>query len=546
MATCLLSLRTAGAAFGLLLGLAACGPADGPASSGGPVTMRRLTQDQYRQTIADIFGTDIKVAGRFEPDARKDGLLALGTSSVTITSAGFEQYDGIARNIAAQVVAEDHRDKLLPCQPADAKAADEACARQILAKYGRLMFRRPLAAEELSDRVAVAGEAAKTLGDFYAGMQLGLTSLMEAPSFLFRVEKASGEAPNQTLDAYSKAARLSFLLWNTTPDDALLAAAEKGELDTKDGLQRQADRLLASPRLEDGVRAFFADFLNFDGFESLAKDAVIYPKFSQKVAADAREQTLRTIADHLLVQKADYRDLFTTRRTFMNRALGVVYFVPVETRQGWEPYEFAKDDPRAGLLTQLSFTALHSHPGRSSATLRGKAIREVLLCQKVPDPPANVDFNLVQDTKNPLYRTARDRLTAHRSDPTCAGCHQVIDPIGLALENFDGLGQVRSDENGAKIDASGDIDGIKFADAAGLGKALHDSPAASTCLVDSYVRYAIGRKPQDGEKAWVNWLEGRFAKDGYRVPDLLRRIATADAFYKVAPPAAAPAKTASN
>jgi hypothetical protein len=451
-----------GIALGLFvtLGLSACGPADGPASSGGPVTMRRLTQDQYRQTVADIFGADIKVAGRFEPDARKDGLLALGTSSVTITSAGFEQYDGIARNIAAQVVAEDHRDKLLPCKPADAKAADDACAQQILAKYGRLMFRRPLAGEELTARVAVAGETAKTLGDFYAGVQMGLTSLMEAPAFLFRVEKATGEAPNQTLDAYSKATRLSFLLWNTTPDDELLAAAEKGELDTKEGLQRQADRLLASPRVEDGVRAFFADFLNFDGFDSLAKDAVIYPKFSQKVAADAREQTLRTVADHLLVQKADYRDLFTTKRTFMNRALGVVYFVPVETRQGWEPYEFAKDDPRGGLLTQLSFTALHSHPGRSSATLRGQAIRQVLLCQKVPDPPANVDFNLVQDTKNPLYRTARDRLTAHRSDPTCSGCHQVIDPIGLALEHFDGLGQVRDNENGAKIDASGDIDGI--------------------------------------------------------------------------------------
>jgi len=123
------------------------------------------------------------------------------------------------------------------------------------------------------------------------------------------------------------------------------------------------------------------------------------------------------------------------------------------------------------------------HPLRRP--LRGKAVREIFLCQKLPDPPGNVNFSLVQDTKNPNYKTARQRLTAHRSAATCAGCHKIMDPIGLALENFDGAGQYRATENGAPIDASGEIDGIKFSDSVSLGQALHDNPAATACLADS-------------------------------------------------------------
>ena len=142
---------------------------------------------------------------------------------------------------------------------------------------------------------------------------------------------------------------------------------------------------------------------------------------------------------------------------------------------------------------------------------------------------------LVQDTGNPQYRTARQRLTAHRSDPTCAGCHQVIDPIGLALENFDGLGEFRQDENGAAIDASGDLDGFAFRDPAGLGQAMHDNPATASCLVQSTWRYAVGRKGGAGEADFVRYLEQRFARDGHRLTGLLRTIANSDAFYRIAP-----------
>jgi hypothetical protein len=368
---------------------------------------------------------------------------------------------------------------------------------------------------------------------------MGLTTMLDASPFLVRLEPTEpdpGHAGSRRLDPFAKATALSFFLWNTTPDDELLKAAESGDINTRSGLRRQVDRLMASPRVEAGIRAFFSDMYGFDGFGELAIDALVYPKFSAPVLRDAQEQTLRTVVDHLLVKKGDYRDLFTTRETYLNRLLGTIYQVPVASPDGWEKYEFAADDPRAGLLTQISFLSLHSHPGRSSPTIRGKALREIMLCEKVPDPPGNVNFKLVQDTKNQEFKTARARLTAHRTAPTCAGCHKLIDPMGLSLENFDALGEYRATENGAKIDASGEMDGIQFADAAGLGKAVHDNPAATNCLVSRLYAYAAGRQPASGEALWVKYLQTKFGEDGYRLPDLMRRIATSDDFYRISTP----------
>jgi hypothetical protein len=526
------------ALLGAVLALPGCDKNDEPQSSGGPAVIRRLTQEQYQTIIADIFGADIRIGGRFEPDIRKSGLLAVGAGEVSVTPSGFEQYDSMARSAAAQIVDEHHRDMLVGCKPASPKAPDDGCTKSFYAKVGRLLYRRPMTDAELDLQVKVADAATTKLGNYYTGLAMGLAGMLEAPQFLFRrdvTEPDPDNAGQPRLDAWSKASRISFFLWNTTPDDMLLTAAEKGELDSSRGIARQVDRLLASPRVDAGARAFFADMLGFDAFANLSKDTAIYPKFNNAVIADAQEQTLRTITDHLLVQKADYRDLFTTHNTFMTPLLGTIYRVPVEVREGWEPYQFPADDPRSGILTQISFVALHSTPGRSSPTIRGKALREVMLCQKVPDPPGNVNFNLVQDTKNPQFRTARARLAAHATQATCVGCHRLIDPVGLGLETFDSSGEYRPTENGATIDASGELDGIKFADAAGLARALHDDPATPTCLVNRLYAYAAGRSPVKGEAAWMKFLYADFAANGYRLPDLMRRIVTSDAFYRIAP-----------
>ncbi len=521
-----------------LLTMASCDdPA--PMSSGGPATVRRVTRDQYAAIVGDIFGTDIKIQGRFDPDVRESGLLAIGTSHVSVTPSSLEQYDSIARTVAAQVVDEHHRAQLFGCQPASATAPDDACAAQFLAEVGHLLYRRPLTGQELKAQVAVANAAAATLGSFYDGIATSLAIMLESPRFLFREETAEPDPDHpgsQRLTAFAKATRLSFFLWNTTPDDELLAAAESGELNSRRGLERQADRMLASPRLRSGVRAFFSDMLGFDAMATLAKDPEVYPKFTPTLIGDAQEQTLQTLTDHLLTRKGDYRDVFTTRHTFLTPLLGAIYRVPVDTKAGWEAHDFPDGDAHAGIQTEVSFLALHSHPGRSSSTLRGKAVREILLCQPVPTPPANVNFAIVQDTKNATLKTARDRLTAHRTQPTCAGCHKIIDPIGLSLENFDGLGGYRNQENGAQIDAGGELDAAKFEGAAGLGQTLHDTPAATACVVNRLYGYGAGRAPVTGEAEWMKYLQARFAAEGYRLPDLIRTIVTSDAFYRISAP----------
>jgi hypothetical protein len=523
---------------------------------GSPARVRLLTDEQYDNMIADVFGSDIKPGKPIPPMRRTDGLLESGAASVGVTAGQMMQFQRAAATVAAQVVDNGnierelpaHRDYLVPCKPKDEKAPDDSCARQFISSTGRLLFRRPLTDAKLKEFVGQAHDASVKLKDFYAGLSSVVEGMLVDPEVLMVVDRTEPDPAHpghRRLDAYSMASRLSFFLWNSAPDDALLTAAEKGELNTPAGRARIVDKMLASPKAEKGVRAFFDDMFAFDDFDNLAKDSMVYPKVSATALKEAREQTLRTVYDQLMVKKHDYRDLFTTRETFMSPALAAVYGVPAQP--GWTPYEFPADSPRIGLLSQVSFLAVHSHPGRSSPTQRGKALRELLLCQHVPSPPPNVDFSIVNDPKS-VFHTARDRLTAHRSNPVCAGCHKITDPMGLALENFDGAGQFRQTENGAPIDTSGNLDGKSFTDVAGLEQALHDHPALPSCLVKRLYAYGTGGPETKEDKPELTYLGQRFAAEGYRLPDLLRTIALSNAFSEVADPPApkTDVKTAKN
>jgi hypothetical protein len=514
--------------------------------------VRRLSQVQYRHIIADVFGPTIKVGGRFEPDIRLDGLLAVGASSVSVTASGLEDYDKIARGIAAQVVSPENRATLIPCTPAKDNAADEACAKQFLAEAGKLLYRRPLTKTELQSRVKIANESATKLTSFYAGLSTSLTTMLQSPLFLFRQNVAEPDPANPgqyRLDGYSKAAQLSFLLWDSAPDPALLEAAEKGELHTPEGLAKQVDRMVASPRLVSGVRSFFSDMLGFDKFTTLAKDAMLFPKYSSRVAQEAQEQTLRTLTDLLVTRKGDYRDIFTNRKTYLTPSLASIYGVPLPTTDGgWHAYEYPEGDARAGIMSQVGFAALHSHPGRSSPTLRGVAIRTSLMCQKVPEPPGNVNFTAVQDTSNPNLKTARERLNAHATEAMCTGCHKLVDPLGLGLETFDSAGSVRATENGAVIDTSGELNGKPFKDAAGLAKVVREDPAVTSCVVERAFAYALGRAPTRADAAQLAALKKDFADNGYKFPNLLRSVALSEAVSRASLPqlgaASAPAQKA--
>jgi hypothetical protein len=511
----------------------------GPEQSDSPLRARLISSTQYSQTIANIFGADISAAvpSPLPPFARTEGLLATSADSIGLTSDQLGQVQQAASAIAAKVVDESHREFLIPCKPADIKAADAPCATVFIKDIGRLLYRKPLPEERLTALVAAAGKAADETKDFYAGLASVLEGMLISPKVLFIIDVAEPDPENQgreRLDAYSLASRLSFFLWNAAPDDELLRAAESGELQTREGRERIVDSMLKSARLENGVRAFFEDMMEFERFNSLAKDPTAYPAVTGSTLADAREQTMRTIVDHLVTKNEDYRDLFTTRETFMSMNLAAVYDIPAV--DGWVPYEFPEGSQRAGLLTQVSFLASHSHPARSSPTLRGKALRELFLCQSVPPPPPNVDFSALEDPDASL-KTARERLEVHASNPSCAGCHLITDPMGLALEKFDGAGHFRETEQGAAIDTSGDLDGITYQDVDGLNQALHDHPMLPACIVNRMYSYGVGGPvSMSTDRHILSYLKERFIEDDYKVKELLREIALSTAFSQVREP----------
>ena len=510
-----------------------------PADAATAPRMRLISQEQYLNSLGYVFGPDIRVATHFAPFQRTDGLLASGSAAAGVTLSQMQEFQRAASSLAEQVVSPANRAYLIPCKPRDPTRSDAACAREFLLPVGRLLFRRPLDKPTADAIVARSVEAADQLQDFYGGLAVALEGLLMAPQALFIADRAEPDPARPgyaRLDAYSLASRLSFFLWNAAPDDELLRAAGKGELDTGEGLAKSVDRMLASPRLEAGMRAFFDDMLRFDDLAVLSKDPGIYPVFGAETIVDAREQTLRTLVDHLLVRKRDYRDLFTSGDTFVSPSLAIIY--DVAAPPGWTAYTSPPDSARAGLLTQVSFLAANAHPGRSSPTLRGKAVRELLLCQSVPRPPPNVDFSLLEDADSRL-KTARERLDLHRTNPVCAGCHKITDPIGLAFEHFDGAGQYRSTERGAAIDTSGVLDGRSFDDLAGLSQAVHDHPQLSACLVKRVYGWATGGRTQPADKPMLEWLGERFAADGYRLAELLRTVALSDAFVTVREPAQA-------
>lgn len=503
-----------------------------PDSAQVPANARLITKQQYINTLRGIFGSSLKYPEQFAPINRIQGLEAVGTSSAIVTGGALDQFDNAARLISGQVVDRDHRQFLVGCAPKQGKTTDDACSGTFINKVGSQLFRRPLSSFEQKFYVGVANESATRLKDFYAGLGAALAGLLISPEFLYATQPVVTDRDGAHLTPYAKASRLSLLLWNAYPDEELLAAAGKGELNSEKGFAKQVDRMIESPRFTAGVLNFFRDMLFFEKFGTLSKDSTIYPAFTQRVALDAEEQTMRTIVAHVVDNNADYRDLFTTNKTFITNDLGSIYGIPVAQTQGWMPYEFPRDSSRSGLLTQVSFLSLYSHPGRSSPTQRGKAIREVFLCQTVPNPPPNVDFSKLEQPDGSL-KTMRDRLTAHRSNPVCAGCHKITDPMGLALENFDGAGIYRTQEGGAPIDASGQLDQESFTDVRGLGVAMHDNPNTTKCLTQRLASYALGRalKPEDGE--WVNYMQDQFSASGYRVKQLLRTIAMSKGLYEV-------------
>ncbi|MFT5430517.1 MAG: hypothetical protein ACI9OJ_001192 [Myxococcota bacterium] len=488
----------------------------------GPAALRKLTRTQYVNSVKDLLGAEVSVPPTAEPDATSGGLASVGASTTTYSPRGIESFEQTAFAIAEAAMGDAAvAGRLVTCTPAG--TVDAACAQTVLARLARRAWRRPVTDEEVAGVVAVAGEAAETLGTFEEGLQYGLAAILQSPNFLYRTEIGRTTADGLVFDDYELATRLSFFLWNTTPDDALLDAAERGELSTEIGLLAQAQRLMASDRVRTGMRRFFVEYLQLEDLETLSKDPTVFEFFNNELGPAAMEETLRLVDWMVFDDDSDFRTLMTTTTTFVNPLLAALYGIPTPIQtDDFVQVRLPADGPRVGLLGKAAFLNAHAHAVSSSVTLRGKAVRNILLCQNLPSPPVNVDTSIPEPSGT--APTMRERVAEHLQEPTCAGCHVLMDPIGLALENFDGTGRFRLLDNGAMIDPSGDLDGETFDGPRGLGLAVAQHPAFSACVTRTMARYAIGRAESSNERAHLNTLNARFAASGYRVKSLMLEI----------------------
>jgi len=518
----------------LVLACASCAPPI-EVDPAEPV-LRRLTAEQYTRSMAILFGADIVVPPQLEPDVALDGFYALGSSETSISPRGVEQYEVAAFAIAEQALTEAPiRSAIVPCSPASTTARDDACAAQFAAELGLRAWRRPVADAEVERLVAVAGGATDALGSFDAGLEYVVAALLQSPNFLFRHEAGEpdpdGEGRRYT--SWEMATRLSFFFWNSAPDDDLLAAAADGELTDPDGIRAHAERLLADPRTRDGLRSFFTDRLTLYELDDLSKDPLLFTHMSTEVGPAAREQTLRDLERIAFDVEAPYSDFFISRETHLNRKLASIYSVPAPAREGYGLAVLDEADGRRGFLGHISFLAQASHPVSSSATLRGLYVRRNLLCDPVPAPPAGVDTSIPEPSGD--VQTLRARVAEHLEDPYCASCHDVLDTIGLGLENFDAIGAWRDTDHGAVIDPSGNVDDEAFDDAWELGQVLADHPGTAACLVTSLFRYALGHPEALGERDALDALIDGFDRGGQLLLPAMLAVATSPAFRVVGP-----------
>lgn len=504
-------------------------PPDVPAvapQSGAP----RLSIAQYRNAVRDLFGASVVVPAALEPDTSLSGFVSIGSAQSAISPRGVEQYEEAAYAVAQQALSTTgQQTTLVPCKPQS--PSDEECARTFIETLGRRVWRRPLDGDEITQLASVVTGAGKTLGDFYKGAEFGIAALLQAPSFLYRpiVGEADSASPSgRRLTNYEMASRLSFFLWNSTPDDALLDAAERGELTQPQAVRREAQRLLEDPRARLAFRNFVTEYLRLDLLDALSKDPTLFTYYSPDLGPAAREETLLNFETLAFDRQTDFRDVFISQRTFVNSKLASMYQVAAPSADGFAEVTLPSDVPRRGLLGQISFLSLYAHPTSSSATLRGKLVRSVLLCGEIPPPPVNVNTAIPEPS--PTAATLRDRVKIHLEDPFCASCHLRMDPIGLGLENFDGIGRYRVTDNGATIDASGDLDGVEFGGPVDLAYAVRNHPDLGPCFTRRVYQYATSFVEKAADDDAIGALAARFEAGGFKVKDLLLDISTSPGF----------------
>jgi hypothetical protein len=498
--------------------------------------LRRLSAVQFTRSLQDLLGPTGTLP-TVEESPASDGLKAIGASITALSARGVEQMEE-ATNTAVDVVFADpaRRDALIGCAPAPT-AWDEACARTFVQNFGRRAWRRPLAPDEVTRYLKLGQDEAVEAGAFADGARAITSALLQSPNFLYRVELGGAPLAGKPFGRYAPhetATRLAYLLWGTTPDAQLLAAADAGGLATPEGIRKEVQRLIASPRLADGLADMVDDLFALDNVALMAKDAKLFPQLTPTLRTAMRAEVVKTFEDVALGRDADLMELFDTNRTFVNAELGKLYGVTA-TGTDMTAVMHPGNVPRSGLLTMAAILTVQDKQHQTSPTRRGAFFRKTFMCEHIPDPPPNVDVTIKEPPPGVVI-SRRQLLSQHSTDISCSGCHTLMDPIGLAFENFDAMGIYRTnEENGLAIDPAGIFDKQPFSGPRELGALLRQSPKARDCMARRIYRFATGREETPYDKVQIQQLAQAFAAGGQRLRPYLTELVASDGFVNVSP-----------
>ncbi len=498
---------------------------EGPVA--GPAPIRRMTRFEYNRTVSDLLGDDTSPASTFGAEEEKLGFNNNAANLIT-SQALTEQY-----MIAAEGVSERATEpitKNLPCDPvAD---GEDQCAAAFVDSFGARAFRRPLSEAERSMFLAQYSFG-RTQADFRLGIRMVIETALQSPAFLYRVEfgvpedEADGVVP---LSSWEMASRLSYFLWGSMPDEELFAAAEAGELETAAEVEAQARRMLDHPNARVLVAEFHKQWLDYERVANVTKDAELYPDWSPAIGNLMAQETQSFIEHAIFEDQGDVTTLLSAPYSYMNADLAAFYGVPGNLGE-----DFARVDldpaQRAGLLTMGTLLTINSHTNQTSPTLRGRLIREQLLCDTVPPPPPNVS------TEAPTVEpgsTGKDRFKQHTADPACAGCHGLMDPIGFGFENFDTVARYRDEEGGKPVDATGELVGSDvngpFDGVVALASKLASSEEVGACYAKQWFRYGYGREEMEADACTIAEIDSKFSASGGNIKELLVTLTQTDAF----------------
>jgi hypothetical protein len=438
------------------------------------------------------------------------------------------------------------RKRIFVCRPA-AASEEEACARRIVSTLERRAYRRPVTENDVETLMPFYS-AGKTEGGFDLGIQRAIQRLLVSPQFLFRIERDPSNAAAGTAQPVSDlelASRLSFFLWSSIPDDELLTLASQGKLRQPGILHQQVDRMLADSRSTSLVSNFAEQWLYLRDIENKRPNEALFADFDESLRNAFRRET-DLFLDSVLRGNHSVLDLLSANYTFVNERLAKHYDIPNVHGSDFRRVTFPAGSPRGGLLGQGSILTITSYANRTSPVSRGKWVLENLLSAAPPPPPPDVPALKTEGKDTGKTLTMRDAMIQHRANPACAGCHSRMDPIGFAMENFDGVGRWRDQDAGNPIDASGVFPGgEKFDGMAGLKASLlrHPEEFVST-ITEKLMMYGVGRNVQYYDRPAIRAIIKQAARNNYTFASLVLGVVESAPFQMRETPAAGEAKTA--